>query len=234
MRRMREKPAGRSGTVAAGGEFPLAGGHVCIDLASVKEAYRRFVVVYDAIFGWVLQRGRVSAIRSANPSAGQRILEIGVGTGLCLDLYRRDARVVGIDVSPEMLNKARTRVEKLGLHHVDGLLDMDAGEMVFPDHSFDAVVACYVVTVLPNLAKAAAELRRVCAPGGRIVVVSRFSSEKALGRTIEGLFVCVLRRLGLASHIRLQQLIDAIGLSPVAVKRVNILGFWKLVVFRNA
>ena len=233
MSRLREKPAGRSGTAPAGGESPSTGAHARIDLASVKRAYRRYVAVYDAIFGWVLQRGRVSAIRRANTSAGQRILEIGVGTGLCLDLYRRDAHVVGIDVSPEMLEKARSRVAQLNLRHVDALLVMNADEIVFPDHSFDAVVACYVVTVLPDLAKAAGELRRVCADGGTIVVVSRFSSEKALVQRIEGLFVSVLRRVGLASHIQLQQLIDAVGLDPVAVTRVNFFGFWKLVIFRN-
>ena len=79
-------------------------------------------------------------MRIANDRPSQRILEVGVGTGLSLPYFRSDARVTGIDVSAEMLDKARRRVERRKLKQVEALLEMDAENMIFEDNSFDAVL----------------------------------------------------------------------------------------------
>jgi len=152
---------------------------------------------------------------------------------LSLAAYRRDAHVVGIDVSREMLDKARWRARKLHLPQVEGLLEMDAEEIKFPDRSFDAVVALYVMTVVPDASRVAAEMRRVCVPTGKIVVVGHFASDRPLLYKIEKIFACLLRQIGLTSLIRLPQLIDAIGLSPPEVRLADLFGFWKVVSFRN-
>ena len=81
------------------------------------------------------------------------MLEVGVGTGLSLPDYKPHLEVVGIDLSPEMLDKARERVEEEGLKHVTGLHEMDAGDLQFADCSFDTVVAMYVMTVVPEPAR---------------------------------------------------------------------------------
>ena len=106
--------------------------------------------------------------RSSTSSQG-RVLEVGVGTGLSLPAYRRQLEIVGIDLSPEMLEKARERVAEERLTNVTGLHEMDAGDLKFPDASFDTVVAMYVMTVVPDPEKVMRELARVCRPGGEVL-----------------------------------------------------------------
>src|SRR5580693_2748165 len=115
-----------------------------MDLRDTIRTYRFFSGSYDVVFGPMFHPGRKEAVRVANDRPGQHILEVGVGTGLSLPHFRADSRVTGIDVSEEMLAKARRRAERLRLFHVEGLLEMDAENMTFPDNSFDAVLALYV------------------------------------------------------------------------------------------
>lgn len=101
----------------------------------IKLTYRRLAPLYDAIFGVVLQPGRKRSIQSLRCEADQQILEVGVGTGLSLSLYPDTANVVGIDICPDMLERARERVRAQRLQHVQGLLQMDAQHMAFPSNS---------------------------------------------------------------------------------------------------
>jgi phosphatidylethanolamine/phosphatidyl-N-methylethanolamine N-methyltransferase len=148
-----------------------------MDEAAVKSAYRRWAPVYDSTFGLVAAEGRKHAVEIINKGSG-RVLEVGVGTGLSLPAYRRDLEIVGIDLSPEMLKKARERVAAEGLTNVTGLHEMDAGDLKFPDASFDTVVAMYVMTVVPEPEKVMRELSRVCRPGGDVIIVNHFSAEQ--------------------------------------------------------
>ena len=90
-----------------------------MDLRDTIRTYRLFSGSYDIVFGPVFHPGRKEAVRIANDRPGQRILEVGVGTGLSLPYFRADSQVTGIDVSAEMLAKARRRVERQRLHHVE-------------------------------------------------------------------------------------------------------------------
>ena len=132
---------------------------------------------YDVVFGPAFHPGRKQAVRVANDRPGQRILEVGVGTGLSLPYFRADSQVTGIDVSAEMLDKAKQRVARRKLAHVAALQIMDAEHMSFEDNSFDAVLALYVASVVPDPARFAVEMLRVCIPGGTIVLVNHFTSE---------------------------------------------------------
>ena len=76
---------------------------------AIRTAYRRWAPVYDNTFGRVAAEGRKHAVEIINQRPG-RVLEVGVGTGLSLPAYRRELEIVGIDLSPEMLDKARERV----------------------------------------------------------------------------------------------------------------------------
>lgn len=156
-----------------------------LGLAAVRSSYRRYAPVYDMVFGAFLDRGRRVAIAAIERGASRRILEIGVGTGLSLPRYSANARVVGIDLSPEMLEKARRRAQRLGLAHVEALEEMDARNTAYADDSFDVVVAMYVLSVTPDPERLLQEMRRLCAPGGDILIVNRFSSTKPLRRAIE-------------------------------------------------
>ncbi len=150
-----------------------------IDEDVVKSAYRRWAPVYDNTFGRVSTVGRQHAVQMINQRKG-RVLEVGVGTGLSLTESSSHLEVVGIDLSPEMLDKARERVANERLHHVTGLHEMDAGDLKFPDGSFDTIVAMYVMTVVPEPEKVMRELARVTKPGGEVILVNHFSQDEGV------------------------------------------------------
>jgi Methylase involved in ubiquinone/menaquinone biosynthesis len=119
------------------------------DREMVEQAYDRWAPVYDLVFGGVFSKGRKAAIQATNKIGG-RVLEVGVGTGISLPQYGAHLRIFGTDISEAMLQKAKKRVDELGLKNVEGLSVMDAEKLEFPDNSFDVVMAQYVVTAVPN------------------------------------------------------------------------------------
>jgi len=169
--------------------------HAELDKQTITKAYARWAPVYDLVFGAVFERGRHAAIAAAERIGG-RILEVGVGTGLSLPHYSKDCRLCGIDISAPMLRKAQDRVAEFGLSHVEGLWVMDAEHLLFPDESFDVVVAQYVITTVPNPEATLDEFARVLKPGGEIVLVSRVGAEAGLRRALEHWFAPAARKLG--------------------------------------
>src|SRR3970282_1134405 len=144
-----------------------------MELPVIEKVYRRYAKRYDFYFGALFQPGRKAVIDRMRCRPGERILEVGVGTGLSLPLYPPGAQVTGIDISEEMLARARARTARDALKQVTALLRMDAERMHFRDNSFDKVVAMYVVSVVPSPARLVAEMRRVCRPGGELYIVNR-------------------------------------------------------------
>ncbi|MEQ1718532.1 MAG: methyltransferase domain-containing protein [Hyphomicrobium sp.] len=165
------------------GQAAVADAHQ-MDEEAVRDAYRRWAPVYDYTFGAVSTAGRRHAVQMINNSSG-KVLEVGVGTGLSLPEYKADLEITGIDLAPEMLDKARERVKAEGLKNVAGLYEMDAGNLDFPDASFDTVVAMYVITVVPEPEKVMRELDRVVKPGGQVLLVNHFSQEEGVRGWVE-------------------------------------------------
>jgi phosphatidylethanolamine/phosphatidyl-N-methylethanolamine N-methyltransferase len=200
---------------------------------SIKAAYRRYAAVYDLLFGGVFAPGRRATVHMVNREANQRILEVGVGTGLSLPFYRTDASVFGIDLSIDMLEVARRRADRDGLEHVHGLLEMDAQNMAFSDGSFDAVVAMYVASVVSDPARMLAEMRRVCVPGGDIVIVNHFTSTHPVMRAVEMASSPLSGLIGFRPHFELDALLGMARMRLIEVRDVNLFGYWRLVRFRN-
>jgi phosphatidylethanolamine/phosphatidyl-N-methylethanolamine N-methyltransferase len=210
--------------------MPIAGRiRQLMHIDAVKAAYRRYARIYDVVFGAVLQPGRRAVLEALKLRPGDRVLEVGVGTGISLPLYPRDVRITGIDVSHEMLEKARGRVARAKLSNVDALLEMDAESMGFPDASFDKVVAMYVVSVVPRPAKLLEELHRVCRPDGEIFIVNHFHSENPVMGRLERALAGFSSQIGFNPDIDLRELVPAAGNGDVS--RVNF--FWRMVRLRN-
>ena len=198
---------------------------------AIKSAYRRYAGFYDALFGPALHRGRKAIVDALGCQSGDRILEVGVGTGLSLPLYPGYVRVTGIDISADMLQKARQRVTRRNLSQVEALLEMDAEAMTFPDASFDTVVAMYVVSVSPCPARLLEEIRRVCRPGGSIFIVNHFRSENRFLGRMEKALAGYSAQLGFHPDFELGDLLDDSPLELTQVSRVGLL--WKVLRLRN-
>ncbi len=204
-----------------------------MELHETLRAYRRYAGVYDVAFGALFASGRREAVRRVNDRPRQRVLEVGVGTGLSLPLFRADARVTGIDVSPEMLAKAREKVARLKLAQVEAILEADAERLDFADDGFDAVLALYVVSVVSDPARFGAEVRRVCKPGGRIVIVNHFSSEQGPMRRVERALAPFAGRVGFHADFPLDRFLRESGFRVAERKPVNLFGYWTLLVCVN-
>jgi len=200
-----------------------------MEMDAVKAAYRRYAGFYNAIFGPVLQPGRKAVIEALDCKPGHRVLEVGVGTGLALDLYPPGVKVVGIDVSREMLEKARRRVAKRRFTHVEALLEMDAEAMSFADASFDRIVAMYVLPVVPNPGRLLAELHRVCKPDGEIYLVNHVRSDNPVIGAVEKGLARFSDKLGFHPDFELRDVLN--GHELVQLARVNV--FWKVMQLRN-
>jgi phosphatidylethanolamine/phosphatidyl-N-methylethanolamine N-methyltransferase len=166
-----------------------------LDSDTVAKAYAGWAPVYDLVFGAVFDAGRRASIAAAE-RVGGRILDVGVGTGISLADYSPRNRVVGVDYSEPMLRKAQERVAKRRLAHVETLAVMDAQRLGFRDAFFDAVVAQYVITAVPNPEAVLDEFVRVLRPGGEIILVNHLGAEAGLQRDFERWFAPLARRLG--------------------------------------
>ncbi|MBE3097572.1 MAG: methyltransferase domain-containing protein [Planctomycetes bacterium] len=198
----------------------------------VEGVYERLANVYDLAFGPVLNPGRLRALERMTLQPGQSVLEVGVGTGINATLYPRDCAVVGIDLSAPMLEKARQRCARHNARHVR-LLAMDAAALTFPDASFDVVYAPYLISVVPDPVKVAAEMRRVCRRGGRIVILNHFRSPSPVLSRLERAISPLTKYIGFKADLDLPAFLAQAGLAPISIEKVNVPRIWSLVTCIN-
>jgi phosphatidylethanolamine/phosphatidyl-N-methylethanolamine N-methyltransferase len=194
----------------------------------VERVYEKLAASYDWIFGPTLHPGRIQAIQRMAIAPGSRILEVGVGTGINASLYPDDCEVVGIDFSASMLEKARERLLRKGVRNMR-LLQMDAQDLKFADDSFDIVYAPYLISVVPDPVKVAAEMRRVCRPGGRIIFLNHFRSPNPVLSKAERMISPLTIHIGFKADLDLPAFLAQAGLKPVSIQKVNVPRIWSLV-----
>ncbi len=204
-----------------------------LDADAVRAAYRRWAGVYDMVFGGISAWGRKRAVSEVNGLPGTRVLEVGVGTGLALPRYDKDKRITGIDLSAEMLDRARQRVRTERLGHVDALLEMDAEATGFADAEFDIAVAMFVASVVPNPRQLMAEMRRVVRPGGHILFVNHFAAEGGLRWWAERTMAPASRALGWHPDFAVDALFSADERPLASFRAVPPFGLFTLARIRN-
>jgi phosphatidylethanolamine/phosphatidyl-N-methylethanolamine N-methyltransferase len=164
--------------------------HKVTEFSTFHKVYERMAQVYDIAIGPLLKHGQKLALRALDLQPGQKILEVGIGTGLTLPLYRKDVHVIGVDLSESMLAKAQQRIEELDMKNVK-LEIMSAEDLKFDDNSFDVVFAPSVFSVVNDARKALDEMTRVCRTDGLICVLSHFAGdtgpEKAIDKVLDPL-----------------------------------------------
>ena len=196
--------------------------------AFVGDVYDKIAKAYDWTFGPTLHAGRLTAIQRMGIQPGDSVLEVGVGTGINLGLYPKDCTVTGIDFSDKMLEIARERVERKGIKNAR-LLQMDGADLKFADNSFDVVYAPYVISVVPDPVKVAREMRRVCRPGGRIIILNHFLSPNPIMSRVERWISPATIHIGFKSDLDLPAFLAQAELEPVSIEKVNIPKWWSLV-----
>ena len=208
-----------------------------IDRAGVEKAYERWAPIYDLVFGKVFDHGRQSTIAEADRIGG-RVLDVGVGTGLSLSDYSRTTKLCGVDISEPMLRRAHQRVRELKLSNVETLAVMDAKNLAFATNSFDAVVAQYVITAVPDPEATLDDFVRVLKPGGELILVNHIGAESGLRRLFELAFAPIARRLGWRPEFPWGRLVDwakAHGGVTLAERRpMPPLGHFSLIRYRKA
>ncbi len=201
---------------------------IAVENDFVEAVYDKLAKVYDVTFGPTLHPGRLRAIERMDIQSGERVLEVGVGTGINLSLYPKNCSVVGIDFSGPMLEIARERAARKDVRNVR-LLQMDAADLKFADDSFDIVYAPYVISVVPDPVKVAHEMWRVCRPGGRIIVLNHFLSPNAIVSRIERLISPFTIHIGFKADLDLPAFLAQAELRPQSIEKVNVPKIWSLV-----
>lgn len=197
-----------------------------MDIETIQSTYRRYAPRYDFYFGKLFQAGRRATIDGMHCQPGDRVLEVGIGTGLSLSMYPRGVHVTGIDLVPAMVARAQRRCRQLARIDDVELLLMDAERMAFRDASFDKVAAMYVITVVPQPTRLVNEMRRVCKPDGELFILNHFNSPNPIIGGVERWLAPLSGKLGWHPDISLEVFLRETGLNVLDRTAVNLFGYW--------
>ena len=211
----------------------LKGPRAPMDTDAVRAAYKRQADTYDSWFGLISRHSRRAVVDAVNKAPGEQVLEVGVGTGLALPLYSPAKRVTGIDLSSEMLLKARARAAALGLRNIEDLAEMDATATTFPDGHFDVAVAMFVASVVPKPRALLAELKRIVKPGGTILLVNHFAQDRGPIWWIEHALAPASSLIGWHPDFKLGHIFDPTDLAAAKITNMPPLGLFRLVELTN-
>jgi phosphatidylethanolamine/phosphatidyl-N-methylethanolamine N-methyltransferase len=191
--------------------------------AKVKVAdriYGSLTPLYDAVCGRSLHAGRRRAMALLAPRPGERILEVGVGTGYGVNDYPPGCDVIAIDLSRAMLERASRRVDD---HHrrMIAFAQMDAGNLGLRNQAFDAVYVPYTINVVPDPVVVGRELLRVCAPTGRVVFLNHFDGVPETSNLINRVVGRIAAAVDVNWHLHVETLATALNLRVAAIESVN-------------
>ncbi len=204
-----------------------------MDTETVQKVYNNYAVFYDLLFGLISEPGRASAIKRLQLRPGDKVLEVGVGTGLSFPFFPSSCHITGIDLSKEMLRRAYKRIETLKLSHI-AVERMDASKMAFADDSFDAVFAAYLITAVPDPWGVLSEIKRVCKKGGLIVLVNQFKSNNRFNSSVEtNISSFCSKHLGFRTDLCLSRILNDRELKLIDRKRISPVSLWEIAEFQN-
>ncbi|MFE1601902.1 class I SAM-dependent methyltransferase [Methylobacterium sp. ID0610] len=212
---------------------PRAGGPTT---ALMRKAYARWAPVYDVVYDKLTEPAARDAVTVAMAN-GPRILEAGVGTGLSLGYYPASCELYGVDLSQDMLKRAAQKVRRRGLAHVKGLQVMDVCRLGYADATFDAVVAQFLITLVPDPEGALDEFLRVLRPGGEIVLANHFGQADGAMARVEEIVAPLCSKIGWSSDFkaaRIEAWAARRGVAVMGLRPTFPGGFFKIMRLRKA
>ena len=202
---------------------------------NIINTYNFYAHFYDLIFGRVLDSARKKVIKSMKLEDGEKILEMGVGTGLSFRHYpnNKSLQIYGIDISDKMLKQAQKRIRKFPDKKII-LENMDAENTSFPDDHFDKVVLMYIYSVTPNPPNLLAEAFRICKPDGDVYIINHFSHSKG-GKSsfLERLFRSMSDTIGFRSDFSYQTYVEDLKLGVDKKMSANLFSLTRILKLRK-
>ena len=201
-----------------------------MDDKSIIKSYKRVSSFYDYTFGQVFRPGQKKLVSMMNCSKNDKVLEIGIGTGTSFKYYPSETFVTGIDISPDMLEKAKKNIKDLNLSKKNVLM-MNGEQLNFEDNSFDKVVGMYVVSVTQNPDLLIKEMKRVCKPHGDIYLVNHFSfdTDSKIMKLIEKGLMPVSKYLGWRPYFPFSEFNSYAKLNVKSISKVNLFDYWGII-----
>ena len=201
-----------------------------MDDKSIIKSYKRVSSFYDYTFGQVFRPGQKKLVSMMKCSDQDQVLEIGIGTGTSYKYYPEKTTVTGIDISPDMLKKAKCNIEKDNLKNKSVIM-MNGEQLKFSDNTFDKVVGMYVVSVTQNPDLLIREMKRVCKPHGDIYLVNHFSFDTAssIVKLTEKGLVPVSKYLGWRPYFPFSEFNAYANLNVQSISKVNIFDYWGII-----
>ncbi len=205
-----------------------------MDQNSIIKSYKRVSSFYDMTFGKVFKPGQMTVIDKMNCSPSDKVLEIGIGTGLSFQYYPEETKVVGIDISPDMLKLAKKKIEK-DKKNLKYVTQMNGEQLSFPDNLFDKVVAMYVISVTQDPEKLINEMKRVCKENGDIYIVNHFSckDDNLLVKVLEKALMPVSKILGWKPYFPILEFNKYANLNIKEISKVNMFNYWNIIHAKN-
>lgn len=200
--------------------------------AHESKLYSEFAPFYDRVFGKMFYSRIERVIEDLEIPAGAKVLEVGAGTGTSFPAYPTHCHVTGVDLAPDMLARARQKIEDNGWSHLR-VIEMNALELEFPDNSFDYVMAFHVVTVVPDPVRMISEAKRVCKPSGKIVIVNHFTSDVPVLGSLTKAMDPLTRWLGWRTDLQLKPFIESTGLTIEKVYKLTKSSLYTVVLGRK-
>lgn len=200
--------------------------------SSTRKIYDLHSMFYDATFGRLVRKRIAKAIGHMNLREGDRVLDLGIGTGASLSYYPRHARVIGVDLSSGMLREARKKIAALKMTHAT-VFQADALRLPFADDTFDHVFMSHVISVVSDPYRLVREAQRVSKQGARMVMVNHFQSDNRFVALIEKWLSPLCTKLGWRSDLALHDLIRRTGLQIDYRYKLDSIDLWETVVINN-
>src|SRR3954464_9050421 len=200
--------------------------------SSTKKIYDVHSMFYDATFGRLVKRRVERAITHINISRPDRVLDLGIGTGVSLNYYPKQGQIIGVDLSAGMLREARKKVRERGLDNAV-VFQANALELPFADSTFDHVFISHVISVVSDPYMLVKEAQRVAKSGSRIVIVNHFQSTNRFIALLEKWLCPLCTKLGWRSDLALQDLIRRTGVEVDYRYNLESIDLWETVVITN-